>query len=581
MPVFVLVGLGVLMWSCLEQHLVGFISDDGIYMLSAQSLSKGLGMQMPHIPTMPEQIRYPFGYPLLLAPLWWLFPQSPGNMLAFSAYTLLWSLLGLGLADQVMWRVFKWPVWARLLLLVSTALNFFFLFHATTVMSEGPYLAFSMAALLAAWHWHNQPDSHAGNRWFVALTVLSVASFQLRVLGITLIGAVAIWLLLMRRFRHALFYVGVCMVAGVAPWAWHVTVNKPHQFTQDNIALYSTICDYLSVMKLEVLIHPTSAWSVYLTRLQTCLSDLMLSLVVILFPIFTGYVSRPETKSYFEQWPLLVILQDGLILISIFSIALRLLLPAVRHLPRWAQVVNLPDKMPWLFGLYLALQMAVMTLWAYPSQSYRFLTVMIPVIWALFLGGWIRSRPRISALLLVLACAWCWPEYAQVKDMRDNNLLVRDKALQVYWSDLADSYAFIKRQLPKHAAIGAGRDLPLHLNTGRKTFHLFRDSLLPGVPIPQALQMLEAQMDRFHVTYVMHDLNVLNYKLQKPPINPVVNDLVASSPTRYKLVYLSPHKMVALLARKPLGQQFDGPTNLIIGAPLPTPDKQPLTPPPR
>jgi hypothetical protein len=569
LPALTLVVLGMLMWPCLDRQLVGFISDDGIYMLSAQSLSQGLGMQMPHIPTMPVQTRYPFGYPLLLAPLWWLFPQSPGNMGAFSGYTLLWSLLGLWLTDRVMWRIFQWPVWARLLLLVSMGLNFFFLYYATTVMSEGPYLAFSMAALLAAWHWHQHPDSPTGKRWFVALVALSVACFHLRVLGITLIGAVTVWLVLLRRYRCALGYAGVCLLTTVLPWGMHIAAHRPARFTQDNIVLYGAICDYLSVLKLEVFSEPAKMWGAYLARLHTCMADLMLSLVVVLFPFLTGYITRPEVKSWFEQWPLLLTLQDGLILLAIFGIALRLLLPAVRYLPRWAQAAEGAQKMPWLMGLYLGLQMLMMTLWAYPSQSFRFLTVMIPVIWGLFLGGWIKTRPRLAGLLLVLACAWCWPEYATVLDVRQNNLLAHRSDLRPYWSELSGAYDFINRQLPQDAVIGAGRDMPLYLHTHRKTFHLFRDSLLPGNPIPQALHQLEVLMDQYHVSYVMLDLNVVNYKLDKVPVNPVVNDLVVGSPRRYKVVYTSPQRMVTLLARKPLGQQFDEPTHLFVAPPPP------------
>jgi hypothetical protein len=546
--------LGVFMLFCLDTQLVGFISDDGIYAISAQSLSQGLGMQMQHILTHPQQIRYPIGYPLLLAPLWWLFPDSPQNMPILSGYTLLWALLGLVLCDNVMKRVFNWPVWARLLLLVSVSSNFFFLYHATTVMSEGPYFAVTMAAILAAKRWLNTKRT----RWFVALLLLTVAGFHIRIMGLAFLLALICWLALLKQYRLAFQYGFSSLGLTVLPWYCWIQRFKPTEVTQANVPFWVTISDYVTVIKLEIFANHSNAWLFYLERFQTACSDYMVALAALCFPVVLGIPTFPDLKTVFIQQPWLITLQEGLTLGTIFAIALRMLLPCLKYLPTWGglSTADTRTKLMWLIGLYIGFYSLIITLWAYPSQSYRFLIMVLPLLWGVLLYGWVKTRPILSAALLVISCAWCVQSYGMVLDIRQNNLITYQVEARSYWQELNACYQYIKQHLAPQEVIGVGRDMPLYLHTGHKTFHLFRDSVLPGVPMPQALAQLEKQMDHYNVRYVVLELNIVNYKLGKVPINPLINDLVASHPERYNIVYQSPQKMVTLFERKPVGQRF-------------------------
>ena len=62
---------------------VGIFQDDGHYLILARSLAQGDGYRYTNLPGAPAGTHFPPGFPVLLAPLWWLAPRFPANVAYF------------------------------------------------------------------------------------------------------------------------------------------------------------------------------------------------------------------------------------------------------------------------------------------------------------------------------------------------------------------------------------------------------------------------------------------------------------------------------------------------------------------
>src|SRR5688572_12685659 len=63
----------------------GSFHDDAIYVSTAKALAEGRGYDLINLPGAPPQTKYPILYPLLLALVWKVWPQFPGNLWALQA----------------------------------------------------------------------------------------------------------------------------------------------------------------------------------------------------------------------------------------------------------------------------------------------------------------------------------------------------------------------------------------------------------------------------------------------------------------------------------------------------------------
>jgi hypothetical protein len=586
-----LAGLGVWLYPLLERHLVGIIPDDGVYLMTALGFAKGLGAHMPHMVTMPPQVRYPWGYPLLLTPLWWLFPNAPGNLGMFSLFTLVCSLLGLGAADAVLKRLFNWPLWTRLLVLLAVGSNYFFIYHSTAVMSEGPYLLVTMLTLLAAHQWkqatQNSTPTKAATRWWVLLVVLGVFGFHIRVFGITLIAAVAVWLCLQGRWLRALGYTALSAMLTVVPWVWWVNTHRMAPLSPNTYPLFGTLSDYMTVFRLD-LWRPTEAemWQVYSTRLQKAGSDTLYALMDLLFPVLMGYLRQVGVAGWVQQHRWYVNVHDGLILLTQFGLALTLLLPLVQSITQWIKAKGQPlvnatpeVRLQWLAGLYVAFYMLLMMGWSFPDQSFRFMIVLLPLLWGLLLRHWPRTKPVLAVGLLALSLVWVGKDYGLVKDMRQHKLLTYNANLRGLYGDYDHFYRHVRTQLPATARIGTSRDIMLYLNTGRQALHVSPEIILKRLPIPASMAALEQLMDKLNVEYVVLEHSITNFTVNQFSYNPAVSFLLNQYPKRYTLVYQSPHEWVALFKRTPFNPLTGAlPANVPKGLQAKTPPNMQVKP---
>ena len=97
-PAFVfLVAACTAAWALRGPYLVGVFHDDGVYALLAREIARGHGFHYANLPGHPAAVHYPPLYPLLLAALWRLVPDFPGNVpVLLGANTILVGAAAVG-----------------------------------------------------------------------------------------------------------------------------------------------------------------------------------------------------------------------------------------------------------------------------------------------------------------------------------------------------------------------------------------------------------------------------------------------------------------------------------------------------
>jgi len=197
--------------------------DNAEFITLARSLARGQGLSYIHLPEARPATKYPFGFPLMLAPL-----AASEEQIAASAQG------GEPIAD---WIAMKWLVVALfaasaplLYLLVRreageaaalavTALaitNPLLAEYGHQVMSEIPYLAFSLAALLLLQRGLEE-GRREWNGWLIGGFALALWAYYVRSVGVALLGALLVHLAWRREWRRAGAAFGAT-VLGLLPW---------------------------------------------------------------------------------------------------------------------------------------------------------------------------------------------------------------------------------------------------------------------------------------------------------------------------------------------------------------------------
>jgi hypothetical protein len=212
LAIFVIISalLGFLRFDSLQ---LGTSYDDAHYIILAESLSSGEGYQLINFPRPQIERAFPPGWPILLAPLTFLFPAN------YTVFKLL--SLALWLASIfLIYKLFSKRMESPQLEIVTglAALNPLLVGTSVTVMSESAYLFFSLLAL-------NVFDAGNGKvagkkDWLVVLVaVLALYTQLIRTIGISLAIALVLYFLLTRRWREAGIAMGV-FIAGALLQTW-------------------------------------------------------------------------------------------------------------------------------------------------------------------------------------------------------------------------------------------------------------------------------------------------------------------------------------------------------------------------
>lgn len=453
----------------------GSHADDALYFASAKSLAQGHGYFLPSFPIRLKASKYPKLYPLLLAGVWKLDPQFPGNVAIAAALTMAF---GCGALLFIFLLLRRWPGlgdWQALGIVALCAFNFYFLELSASVMTGIPFLAAMLGAIWLADGFTgiartttpgNGPANHrysgqglvrgAAGWSAVGAGLLAGLSVSLRSLGVAAVAGIGLTLLLRREYRRLLWF---CAAAApltlLALWPALTSLLHPAgarlAVGLRGTGWSQTVCYYSSYAcswRMNVS-GPAALKGVVLTNLKLVFEAPGLLLL--------GPLHAPNLF-----WTIL--------LVSLISLA------AYAGIARYLRRAGW-QALPLVFAFYLL----VVLPWPYPIR--RFLLLFLP----LFCGGlwiearhlatlvaenWRRSRPLgeraaaglvaaaglMLAVLIAISYSYAMPSKLASEAARNSKILAAQQGAYVW--------------LGQHAAPGARviayEDGLLYLYTGKR-----------------------------------------------------------------------------------------------------------------
>jgi hypothetical protein len=251
-----LILIGILYFASMHDYMVGFLFDDGMYVLGSLGIALSQGYTLPFIETQPPVVSYPPLLSFLLSPVWHLDADFPKNLPLLLSVPIAFGLLGLGLCYVLFRKGFqltRMQAWAGLILL---SLNPGIWQHLTPIMSESVYLTCSLATLVYFMHLEKQQELlEWGN--CLKLSILTLLSFYSRTFGLTLFLAILIHLLFIFKQKKATFFYGSFCLLGMLPWFLYTQqIQANHQFyqtkTYSDFILFPYIQSYFQHYALQV-----------------------------------------------------------------------------------------------------------------------------------------------------------------------------------------------------------------------------------------------------------------------------------------------------------------------------------------
>jgi hypothetical protein len=321
--------------------------DNAGYYILGQSLHSGQGYTDIHLPGAPSAKHFPPGYPAVLAVfmtisdsfdfLKWM------NGLLFLGALLMLQRLFVRMTENAL------LAWTALGL---TLLNAHLLRSSTILMSEIPFLFFSVATLTCLVKWKDSETAFWKSPWFWAMLVLSSASYHIRTAGLALIAGIGLYLLFEKKWTAAVGY-GVGFIGLALPWFLRGKALGGNPYLQQLIQV--------NPYRPEEGVLTASGW---VDRIQTNgWRYLTQELPNGLFPKLDVVYSQDEPTGFFLYGSLLLIL----VVFGTFK------MPKLRMM--WAG--------------YLAASAAIFLLWPEVWFGVRFMQPLIPfLLLAATVGAW-------------------------------------------------------------------------------------------------------------------------------------------------------------------------------------------------
>jgi hypothetical protein len=201
---------------------VGVFQDDGHYLILARALAFGEGYRYTNLPGAPAGTHFPPGFPLLLAPLWWVAPRFPANVAFFKLVNVALLPLAALAVRSFARRVGGLSVLVSSLVAVACVATVPVLFLNGLLFSETAFVAALYATLVNC----EQLVSRPSPSWRrVVLTGLVVGALALlRTVGLALLPGLLLLLLLRRRGRDAAALLGGALIV-LAPWQFWTALH--------------------------------------------------------------------------------------------------------------------------------------------------------------------------------------------------------------------------------------------------------------------------------------------------------------------------------------------------------------------
>ena len=212
LPIFLLTGLFLLVYTAVFDSKIDLGGDNAGYYILGKALNTGAGYIDIHLPEQTPANHFPPGYPALMALFMFVSDSFVFLKLMNGALFLATVLL--------LYKLFERTVGNTTVAFLAAAfalLNGHLLRSATIMMSEVPFLFFSVLVLHALVRWEREEKPFWKSPVFWSLVLLSAVSYHIRTAGIALVGAVGLYLLFQKRWVPAVAY-GAGFLALCLPW---------------------------------------------------------------------------------------------------------------------------------------------------------------------------------------------------------------------------------------------------------------------------------------------------------------------------------------------------------------------------
>jgi hypothetical protein len=207
--------LALVVYALRLDHIVGIMGDDAWYALLGRTLARGEGFLQPNTPTRGLLPIVPPGFPLLLAPLWWIAPDFPSNVLLLKGLSVAAMLVTAVLTHAYCRARTDWSWDLALLVAVVVSLVPSLVFLATsTLMSDVTFVAVQLATIVALERWSTRTGTVvAGLGAGIAVLMRSV--------GVAVPASAIVYLCVKREWRRAIV-LGAVVALTLAPWQAYV-----------------------------------------------------------------------------------------------------------------------------------------------------------------------------------------------------------------------------------------------------------------------------------------------------------------------------------------------------------------------
>lgn len=416
-----------LAWTYRDLPRIGELHDDGIYLISAKSLTDGGGYRILSLPEEPAQTKYPPLYPLYLSTLWRWGPAFPA-MLPW-AMLLQWVFIPLMLVLAAFYyrRHDLAPALAALL-----GFNAYVLAFGTSLFTEIPFTALLLACLLTG---------EAG--WALTAGAIAGAAYLTRTAAMPLLVAMPLFYWLKGDRRGALRFVAGMLPAMIG-WTWWTQVHRTP--SQDLVQIEST--NYLAYQFMNV------TWDTLPLVLWKNLDQFLFGIGAFLMPkTELGFFSKIAT------------IVAGLFVLS-----------GIARLYREGQMRA--------YIYYAAFSSAILLVWHFPPNE-RFTLPLLPlclagaIVEARHLLAMVRrvmGEPKLDQKIAagLIATAAVVAMAVSIWKHAESGFVLIPTGYEQGRADLAErrkAYTWMGQNLPPAARVVAYDDPTLYLFTGRYSMH--------------------------------------------------------------------------------------------------------------
>ena len=197
-------------------NFFGYTEDDSIYFSSAKALAEGRGYVLASVPGTPAATKYPVFYPWLLSWVWRWNPSFPANLVGAIAVTVAFGLVYFTVAFLFLRRLRGINDVEALLLTAFCAFHPLVLFYSGSVLSDIPFAALALAALLLA---EKAMQCEANTATIACCGILVGLAMLTRVFGVPIAAGIVLAVLMRRAWRPLLVF-GGCVAPFFVALCW-------------------------------------------------------------------------------------------------------------------------------------------------------------------------------------------------------------------------------------------------------------------------------------------------------------------------------------------------------------------------